>query len=72
MIVLQIYYILCNCSNPKDYVGSAIDGKRRWSKHKSDIRKENWDNYAGINHQKVFLQDSCKKSMTIKPRPLRK
>ena len=46
----QIYYILCNCSNPKDYVGSATDGKRRWSKHKSDIRKENWDNCGLTRH----------------------
>jgi len=31
-------------------VGSATDGKRCWSKHKSDIRKENWDNCGLTRH----------------------
>ena len=52
----QIYYILCPCNNPQDYVGSTTNMKRRWSKHKSDCRKENWDNcgmtrHFQLNHQ---------------------
>ena len=39
----QIYYILCPCNNPKDYVGSTVNMKRRWSKHKLDCRKENYN-----------------------------
>ena len=46
----SIYYILCNCANPKDYVGSCVDPKRRWSKHISDIRKQNWDNCGLTKH----------------------
>ena len=46
----QIYYILCPCNNPQDYVGSTINMKRRWSKHKSDCRKENWDNCGMTRH----------------------
>ena len=45
-----IYYILCNCSRPKDYVGSALNIKKRWSKHKSDCRKEIWENCGLTRH----------------------
>ena len=45
-----IYYILYNCSIPKDYAGSALNIKRRWSKHKSDARKENWENCDLTRH----------------------
>ena len=37
-----MYYILCECDNEADYVGSAKNKKRRWSKHKNDIRSSNW------------------------------
>ena len=46
----QIYYILCNCSSPKDYVGSALNIKKRWSEHKSDCRKEIWENCGLTRH----------------------
>ena len=45
-----VYYILCPCTQPKDYVGSARDVKRRWSAHKSDCRKGNWDNCGLTKH----------------------
>ena len=38
-----VYKCYCNCANPVDYVGSAKNGmNRRYSKHKSDIRKKIW------------------------------
>ena len=37
-----VYYILCSCGHTTDYVGCTKDMKRRWSKHKYDIRNENW------------------------------
>ena len=37
-----VYCILCECDNVADYVGSTINMKRRWSKHKNDIRSSNW------------------------------
>ena len=37
-----IYYILCPCGQPTDYVGSTKDMKARWSQHKGDIRHGNW------------------------------
>ena len=37
-----IYYILCPCASPGDYIGSTKNMKARWSKHKQDIRKSNW------------------------------
>jgi predicted GIY-YIG superfamily endonuclease len=45
-----IYHILCPCSVPRDYVGSTTDGKRRWSKHKTDCRKGYWDNCGLTKH----------------------
>ena len=38
-----IYYIFCPCANPTDYIGSTMDVKCRWSKHKTDIRQGNWN-----------------------------
>jgi hypothetical protein len=53
-----IYHILCPCVNARDYVGSAKDIKRRWSKHKSDCRLGNWDNCGLTKHfQQHHQQD---------------
>ena len=49
-----VYYILCSCNNPTDYVGSTYDMKRRWSKHKSDIRLENWTVCGLTSHFEHF------------------
>ena len=38
----MVYYILCECDNVADYVGSTKNMKRRWSKHKNDISSSNW------------------------------
>ena len=40
----MVYYILCGCVNEADYVGykDIKDMKRRWSKHKYDVRNSNW------------------------------
>jgi hypothetical protein len=46
----MIYHILCPCGTPMDYVGSALNVKRRWSKHKTDIRKGYWDNCGLTKH----------------------
>ena len=45
-----MYYILCNCQHSADYVGSTTDMKRRWSKHKSDIRHGNWASCGLAGH----------------------
>ena len=37
-----IYYILCPCGQPTDYIGSTKDMKARWSQHKGDIRHGHW------------------------------
>ena len=52
----QIYYVFCPCNNPKDYVGSTTNMKRRWSKHKSDCRKGNWDNCGVTRHFQQYHQ----------------
>ena len=51
-----VYYILCPCSNAREYVGSAVDMRRRWSKHKSDVRKEHWENCGLTRHYQQFHQ----------------
>ena len=51
-----VYYILCPCNNPRDYVGSAQNFKQRWSKHKSDCRKGKWDNCGLTRHFQQFHQ----------------
>ena len=38
-----VYYILCPCTNPTDYVGSTAEMRRRWSGHKSDMRQGRWE-----------------------------
>ena len=57
-----IYYILCPCANPTDYIGSTMDVKRRWSKHKTDIRQGNW-NASGLtkhfgSHHTADMEDA--------------
>jgi hypothetical protein len=59
-----IYYILCPCTSPKDYVGSAKDIKRRWSKHKSDIRMANWDNCGLTRHFQRHHQGDLEAAIT--------
>ena len=45
-----VYYILCPCGHPTDYVGSTGDFKRRWSGHKNDIRSHNWKAWGLTRH----------------------
>ena len=50
-----IYYILCPCNNPLDYIGSTKNMKDRWSKHKRDIRTGHWQacgltRHFGVHH----------------------
>ena len=76
-----VYYILCNCNNPADYVGSTKNMKSRWSRHKGDIRSGNWTacgltRHFGENHQgdmeeaisalEVVLLDSCEVEKDLK------
>ena len=46
-------------------MGSAIDGKRRWSKHKSDIRKENWDNCGLTRHFEQQHKGDMEEAITL-------
>ena len=76
-----IYYILCPCGNAADYVGSTANMKRRWSKHKYDIRNSNWtacgltrhfgDHHAGgieaaLGQLQIVLLDQCEKESELK------
>ena len=76
-----VYYILCNCSNPADYVGSTKNMKARWSRHKGDIRSANWTacgltRHFGECHQgdleeaiaklQVVLLDCCDQEKDLK------
>ena len=76
-----IYYILCPCQNPADYVGSTKSMKSRYSKHKQDIRNSNWTacgltRHFGQNHRgdleaaigalQVVLVDSCDSEADLK------
>ena len=76
-----VYYILCSCGHPLDYVGSTKDMKARWSKHKWDIRNENWtacgltthfgqyhrgDQEEAISNLKVTLLDSVSEVKNLK------
>ena len=76
-----VYYILCDCGNVADYVGSTKDMKRRWSKHKYDIRNSNWtacgltshfgrhhrgDMEEAIGNLKVTLVDSVEEIKNLK------
>jgi hypothetical protein len=51
-----VYYILCPCAASVDYVGSAATMKRRWSKHKSDIRLDHWDACGLTDHYRRHHQ----------------
>ena len=54
----MIYHILCPCSQaPGDYVGSMVDMKAMWSKHKTDIRKWSWNNSGLTKHFMHHHQD---------------
>ena len=76
-----IYYILCPCTTPGDYVGSTKSMKSRWSKHKQDVRNSNWtacgltrhfgqhhtgDLEAAIAGLKVVLLDRCEEEKDLK------
>ena len=76
-----IYYILCPCGNIADYVGSTGNMKRRWSKHKHDIRNSNWtacgltrhfgDHHTGgieaaLSLLQVVLLDQCEREADLK------
>ena len=52
-----VYYILCSCGHPTDYVGSTKDMKGRWSKHKSDIRLGNWTACGITTHFEQYHRD---------------
>ena len=59
-----IYYILCPCATTRDYVGSTTDIKRRWSKHKTDIRKGYWDNCGLTKHFQHHHQRDLEAAIT--------
>ena len=76
-----IYYILCPCGSESDYVGSTTNMKRRWSKHKHDIRNSNWtacgltrhfgdhhtgDIEAALGLLQVILVDQCDQEKDLK------
>jgi hypothetical protein len=78
-----VYHIRCVCMAGASYVGSTTDMKRRWSKHKYDIRQDNWiacglaghfGNYhrlareAHISRLEVTLLDSSEKEKDLKKR----
>ena len=62
------------CVTGASYVGSTVDMKRRWAKHKYDIRNDNWTSFGLARHfgqydrldrdthmsrLEVILLDSC-------------
>ena len=59
-----IYYILCPCAQARDYCGSSTDMRRRWSKHKSDIKKANWDNCGLTKHFQQHHQGELEEAMS--------
>ena len=76
-----VYHIKCVCPVGGSYVGSTENMKARWSKHKSDIRNDNWtasglarhfghchrgDREAFINKLEVTLLDSCQEEKDLK------
>ena len=76
-----IYYILCPCRNPADYVGSTKNMKSRWSKHKYELKNSNLtacgltrhfgeshrgDMEAAIAGLQVILLDKCEQEEDLK------
>ena len=76
-----VYYILCECNTPGDYIGSSKSMKKRWSTHKYDIRNGNWTacgltRHFGQHHRnnieeaiaglKIVLLDCCKEEKDLK------
>ena len=59
-----VYYILCSCGNPSDYVGSTFNMKRRWSKHKSDIRLKNWTACGLSSHSPMYHRDDMEEAIS--------
>ena len=58
-----VYHILCPCTTPRDYVGSAQDFKQRFSKHKSDLRMGRWDNCGLTRHFQQFHQGDMEEAI---------
>ena len=69
-----MYHIRCVCVAVGSYVGSTVDMRDRWSKHKHGVRHANWTVWgltsqfgqfhsrnleANINKLEVTLLDSC-------------
>ena len=76
-----VYHIRCVCVAGGSYVGSTVDMRDRWSKHKYDIRHANWtacglarhfgqchsrDLEANINKLEVTLVDCCLEEKDLK------
>jgi predicted GIY-YIG superfamily endonuclease len=59
-----VYYILCSCGNPSDHVGSTFNIKRRWSKHKSDIRLKNWTACGLSSHSPMYHRDDMEEAIS--------
>ena len=53
---VQCSAVQCPCSNAREYVGSAVDMRRRWAKHKSDVRRERWENCGLTRHYQQYHQ----------------
>ena len=64
-----VYYILCSSGNPSDYVGSTYNMKRRWSKHKSDIRLKNWTACGLSSHFAMYHKGDifCRINLSATP-----
>ena len=58
-----VYHIRCPCTTPRDYVGSAQDFKRRFSKHKSDCRMGRWENCGVTRHFQQFHQGNMEEAI---------
>ena len=76
-----MYHIRCVCVTGASYVGSTVDMKRRWAKHKYDIRNDNWtscglarhfgqyhrlDRDTPMSRLEVTLVDSCQEEKDLK------
>ena len=65
-----VYYILCDCQHPADYIGSTKSMKSRWSTHKSDIRGGQWTKcgltaHFGQYHRWDMEQAICGHKVTL-------